>query len=107
MFSSTNLWGNVPQLQLPSSVMTEGILALPTAELKVLVTLLHLHKSRAKGRRGGDEMFARVKVGQKVLMKRTGYTRAATISAALHGLKESGFIEIVRDRIADFRLWFR
>jgi hypothetical protein len=90
-------WGKLPQLQLPSFIMTDGILMLPTAELKVLVVLLHLHKSRAKRRRR-DDTIASVKVGQKVLMKRTGYTRAATISTAARGLQEAGFIEIMRDR---------
>jgi 5S rRNA maturation endonuclease (ribonuclease M5) len=98
MSGFTNRWGNIPQLQLPSSIMREGILTLPTAELKVLITLLHLYKSRAKRRRGGDEMFASVKVPQAELMKRTGYTRAATISAAVHGLQEAGFVQIVWDR---------
>ena len=97
MYRVTSRWGNLPQLQLPSFMMTDGILTLGAAELKVLVTLLHLHRSRYKQRRH-DNTIASVKVGQKVLMKRTGYSREATISVAVRGLKQAGFIEIVRDR---------
>jgi 5S rRNA maturation endonuclease (ribonuclease M5)/CRP-like cAMP-binding protein len=78
-------------------MMREGVLTLPAAELKVLLVLLHLHKSRTKGRRR-DETIASVKVSQAKLMEKTGYTRAATISEAVHGLQKAGFVQIVRDR---------
>jgi 5S rRNA maturation endonuclease (ribonuclease M5) len=93
----TTRWGKLPQLQLPSFMMTEGILALGAAELKVLVVLLHLHRSRYKQRRH-DDTVASVKASQAVLMKRTGYSRTATISEAVHGLQEAGFVQIVWDR---------
>jgi 5S rRNA maturation endonuclease (ribonuclease M5) len=93
----TNRWGTLSQLQLPSSIMTGGILTLRRAELKVLVTLLHLHKSRAKRRRR-DATIASLKVPQAELMETTGYTRAATISEAVQGLQEAGFVQIVWDR---------
>ncbi len=77
-------------------MMEGGILTLGAAELKVLVTLYALHKSRYKQRRH-DDTIASVKVGQKVLMKPTGYTRAPTISGAVHGLQKAGFVQIVWD----------
>jgi len=93
----TSRWGNLLQLQLPSSMMAGGILTLQTSELRVLVSLLHLHSSRAKRRRS-DETIASVKVSQAVLMERTGYTRTATISGTVQGLQEAGFVQIVWDR---------
>src|SRR5436309_10221876 len=90
MYRVTNRWGNLPQLQLPSFMMEEGILTLGPAELKVLVALLHIHKSRYKQRRP-DDTIATVKIGQKVLMKRTGYSRPGTMSEAVHSLQAAGF----------------
>jgi 5S rRNA maturation endonuclease (ribonuclease M5) len=97
MFRPSHRWGTLPQLQLPPSMMKRGVLSLPAAALKVLVVLLHLHKSRTKQRRP-DETIASVKALQAVLKKRTGYTRAATISEAVQGLQEAGFVQIVWDR---------
>jgi 5S rRNA maturation endonuclease (ribonuclease M5) len=78
-------------------MVRDGVLTLSTSALRVLIALLHLHKSRAR-RRSPDETIASVKVSQAELMKRTGYTRAATISEAVQGLQEAGFVQIARDR---------
>jgi excisionase family DNA binding protein len=94
---ASSKWGKLPQLQLPSFMLKGGVLILKAAQLRVLVLLLHLHKSRFMQRRD-DEVVASVKVGQKTLTKSTGVSRKATISAAVHRLEKAGFIQIERDR---------
>ena len=89
----TTRFGKLPQLQLPSSLISSGVLILEAADLRVLVALIHLHKSKCKYRRL-DDLDAFVKVTQKVLMKRTGYPRAATISDAIKKLQAAGFVEV-------------
>jgi 5S rRNA maturation endonuclease (ribonuclease M5) len=95
-------WGNLDPLQLPSSMMQGRVLSLRPIDLKVLIVLLYLHKSRFR-RRKHDETIASVKVGQKALVNRTGCPRAATISEAVHRLQAAGFIQIVRDRAGSTR----
>jgi 5S rRNA maturation endonuclease (ribonuclease M5) len=74
----------------------ESVLILPAAELRVLIVLLHIHKSQARGR-GPDVTTASVKVLQSELMRRTGVRSQASMSKALHGLQEAGFVQIVWD----------
>jgi 5S rRNA maturation endonuclease (ribonuclease M5) len=93
----TTRWGNLSQIQLPRFMFVEGVLSLTEAELRVLISLFYLHKSRV-GQRNEDETIASVKVTQKELMKRTGLRRAATISAATSGLQGAGFLQIAWDR---------
>jgi 5S rRNA maturation endonuclease (ribonuclease M5) len=77
--------------------MQDGVLTLDTGALRVLVVLLHIHKSQYRRRRH-DETEATVKVRQTGLMERTGYTRQASVSDAVHSLQRAGLIHIDWDR---------
>lgn len=97
MLPYSTKWGKLPQLQLPSSMVTKGVLNLPTADIRVLVVLMHIHRSRFI-QRTHDDIDASVKVTRKVLMDRTGLQSATTISHAVKSLEEAGFVSILRDR---------
>jgi 5S rRNA maturation endonuclease (ribonuclease M5) len=96
MTTFTSRWGHLQQLQLPLPMFVEKVLILPPAELRVLIALLYMHKAQAR-QRGPEVSIASVKVTQLKLMRRTGIRSQTSMSMALHGLQEAGFIEIVWD----------
>ena len=78
-------------------MVTKGVLGLPTADIRVLVALMHIHRSRFIQRKQ-DDTDASVKITRELLMEWTGYTTPTTISLAVKSLEVAGFVSILRDR---------
>ena len=68
-------WAGLSQLQLPSSLFSNGALELPSDALTIYPVLLYLHQIKMKSIGPDDrqnELPARIKVSQKTLMRYTG-----------------------------------
>jgi DNA-binding MarR family transcriptional regulator len=87
----TNRWGHIRQVKVPNAVIQDGLLALDSCSIGVLLILLQINNRPVKA----HDSLATVKVGHEKLMERTGYS-TNVITKAIKGLQNRKFIEVAR-----------
>jgi 5S rRNA maturation endonuclease (ribonuclease M5) len=97
---SRNRWTGLKQSHIPSCIVTDTALSLPTDALIVYVVLLYLHQGRMMALRPASRKLvgiAMVKVSQKKLMRYTGFS-INKITSATKALQAYGLVGITHER---------